>query len=548
MTDAHDPRITLLRAGAASRAAGRSGSWTLPPDLREEAARRTRAVALLYAIAYFLIGMLPLLVTAEGRTLLFSRTIHWLPATVSIADALALAWLVGHPKVPASVKLLAGLAFEVLGSYGIAAAEYHDIESPIMYRDYGTGDFGLSWVSVWVLLFTIVVPAPPRIALSAAALSLAAVPVMYAVGGNVALTPYGYFMRLVFPYMIVLLMAYVGSRVVYRLGAAVREAREMGSYRLVERLGKGGMGEVWRAQHRLLARPAAIKLIRPEVLGAEDPTTRDLLVRRFEREAQATARLRSPHTMELYDFGVADDGTFYYVMELLDGFDLDKLVERFGPVPPERAVHFLRQICASLGEAHEMGLIHRDVKPANLYACRYGRDVDFMKVLDFGLVKHHRGPDEDDKLTAAHMSPGGTPAFMSPEQALGEGEVDARSDLYALGCVAYWLLTGTLVFRGTTVLETIVMHASREPDPPSRRTTRPIPPDLEAIVLACLEKDPTKRPQTADELTAMLSSARVGEEWTQEKARKWWDANRSRRAEAPAPEKAMEAVEQVGRG
>jgi serine/threonine-protein kinase len=522
MADAHDPRITLLRAGAAPPTSGWPGTWTLPSDLREEAARRTRAVALLYAAAYFLIGILPLLISDEGRTLFLSRTIHWLPATVSIADALALAWLVSHPRVPASVKILAGLAFEVLGSYGIAAAEYHDIQTPIMYADYGVGDFGLSWVSVWVLLFTIVVPARPRIALTAAALSLTAVPVMYAVGHNVALTPYGFFLRLVFPYMVVLLMAYVGSRVVYRLGAAVHEAREMGSYRLVQRLGKGGMGEVWRAQHRLLARPAAIKLIRPEVLGAEDQATRDLLVRRFEREAQATARLRSPHTMELYDFGVADDGTFYYVMELLDGFDLDRLVERFGPVPPARAVHFLRQICASLGEAHEIDLIHRDVKPANLYACRYGRDVDFIKVLDFGLVKHHRGADADDTLTAANMSPGGTPAFMAPEQALGEGEVDARSDLYALGCVAYWLLTGTLVFRGATALETIVMHASREPEPPSRRTTRPIPPDLEAIVLACLAKDPAKRPQTADELAAMLSAAGVGEEWTQARAREWW--------------------------
>ena len=361
MADAHESKIGLLRTGPAMRTGGRTGSWTLPPDLREEAVRRTRAVALLYATAYFLIGMLPLLVTTEGRTLLFSRPIHWLPATVSIADALALAWLVGHPRISPNVKLFAGLAFEVLGSFGIAAAEYHDIASPIIYRDYGLGDFGLSWVSVWVLLFTIVVPAPPGIALPAAALSVTAVPVMYALGDNVALTSGQFFQRLVFPYLVVLLMAYVGSRVVYRLGAAVREAREMGSYRLVERLGKGGMGEVWRAQHRLLARPAAIKLIRPEVLGAEDPATRDLLVRRFEREAQATAQLRSPHTMELYDFGVADDGTFYYVMELLDGFDLDKLVERFGPVPPARAVQFLRQVCASLGEAHEAGLINRDV-------------------------------------------------------------------------------------------------------------------------------------------------------------------------------------------
>jgi serine/threonine protein kinase len=334
------------------------------------------------------------------------------------------------------------------------------------------------------------------------------------------------FFILIFPYLTVLLMAYTGSRVVYRLGAAVSKAREMGSYRLVEQLGQGGMGEVWRAQHRMLARPAAIKLIRPEMLGLKGPDGGELLQRRFEREAQATALMRSSHTMELYDFGVAEDGTFYYVMELLDGFDLDRLVERFGPVPAERAVHFLRQMCSSLAEAHEAGLIHRDVKPANVYACRYGREVDFIKVLDFGLVKQDRSTtDGSHKLTAGDVA-GGTPAFMSPEQALGDDQVDARSDLYAVGCVAYWLLTGTLVFKGQSPMETIVMHVNREPDPPSRRTELPIPAELEAIVLSCLAKDPGARPQSADELAARLSAVPVEREWTTARAREWWDQNR----------------------
>jgi hypothetical protein len=534
----HDPKVTFLRAGVPSRSTGRTTSWTLPPDLREEAVRRVRAVALLYAAVYFLMGIMPPLLTAEGRALFVSRAIHWLPGTVSIADALLLAWLVRSPRFSPAVKVYAGLAFQVLGSYGIAAAEYHDIQSPIMYREYGAGTFGLSWVTVWVLLFSVVVPAPPRLALLSATLSLSAVPVMYALGDNVALAPGDFFLRLVLPGLGVLLMSYVGSRVVYGLGTAVSKAREMGSYRLVERLGKGGMGEVWRAQHRMLARPAAIKLIRPEVLGAEDPGTRELLLRRFEREAQATAQMRSPHTLALYDFGAADDGTFYYVMELLDGFDLSALVERFGPVPPGRAVHFLRQVCASLAEAHEAGLIHRDVKPANLYVCHYGREVDFIKVLDFGLVKHDRADAADgaaEQLTAAHMSPGGTPAFMAPEQALGEGPVDARSDLYAVGCVAYWLLTGSLVFKGVTPVETMVMHVSREPEPPSRRTTRPIPADLESIVLACLSKDPAARPQTADELAARLRETRLEGEWTRDHARAWWEANVSPPSAAPAP-------------
>jgi serine/threonine-protein kinase len=226
---------------------------------------------------------------------------------------------------------------------------------------------------------------------------------------------------------------------------------------------------------------------------------------------------------------MADDGTFYYVMELLDGFDLDELVVRFGPVPAERAIHLLRQICASLGEAHEAGLIHRDVKPANVYLCRYGREVDFIKVLDFGLVKRGgAGSDGEqlDKLTAADMTPGGTPAFMSPEQALGEGAVDARTDIYAVGCVAYWLLTGTLVFKGTTPMETIVMHVNRAPEPPSRRSTLPIPGELEQLVLACLAKNPDERPQSADQLAMRLASLPMAETWTPLRAREWWDEHR----------------------
>jgi eukaryotic-like serine/threonine-protein kinase len=395
-----------------------------------------------------------------------------------------------------------------------------------MYR-MGAGDFGLSWVAVWVMLFTVVVPTQPRLAVLTAALSLSSIPVMYALGGNVSRHPVEFFFSLIFPYLVVLIMAYAGSRVVYGLGAAVTKARELGSYRLVERLGQGGMGEVWRAKHRMLARPAAIKLIRPEVLGAKDPAARDMLLRRFEREAQTTALMRSSHTMELYDFGMTEEGTFYYVMELLDGFNLDELVERFGPVPAERAVHFLRQVCASLAEAHDAGLIHRDVKPANLYVCRYGREVDFIKVLDFGLVKPGRTPEPDaDKLTGADMSPGGTPAFMSPEQALGDGEMDGRSDIYALGCVAYWLLTGSLVFKGSTPMETIVLHVNREPEPPSRRTSLLIPADLEKIVLACLAKDPADRPQSADELARRLASIRMPEEWTAARARAWRQVNR----------------------
>jgi hypothetical protein len=540
-----DSRTTLIRADSAPSDSGRrTSSWTLPPDLLAEAVGRLRASALLYALAYFLAAFLPPLVVAERRAMLAANPGHWIPRVLSVGVALTLAWLAGRREIPARLKLYAGLGFEVLGSLGIAVVEYQHITAPIRQGAMGTAGFGLSWVAAFVLLFSVVVPMPPAVTLLSTALSVATVPLVYAagvaLGVNLPLEPGEFFFALVFPYFIIIVMAYVGSRIVYRLGAAVREAREMGSYRLVERLGTGGMGEVWRAQHRMLARPAAIKLIRPEVLGVRDPGSRDLLLRRFEREAQATALMSSAHTLALYDFGVTDDGTFYYVSELLDGFDLDLLVRRFGPVPAERAVYFLRQVCASLAEAHEAGLIHRDIKPANVYACRYGREVDFIKVLDFGLVKR-RPPEADPGELTAQEGPSGTPAFMSPEQALGDARVDARSDLYAVGGVAYWLLTGTLVFKGGTPMETLVMHVHREPEPPSHRTELAIPPELEAIVLDCLSKDPGGRPQTADQLVERLAAVPLAQEWNDSRAGEWWDRHR------PAGDRLVRVLEEAVR-
>jgi hypothetical protein len=517
---------TLLGPGLPSSPGPSTSGWTLPPDLQSEAIRRVRMVAWLYAAAYFLAGPFTSLLTERNRALYLSLPELWLPAACSIGGALAVGVITGRAGIPERVRTIAGLVLEVLGSLGIAAAEYHHITSGIRYGVYGEGGFGLSWVAVWVMLFSVVVPAPARVALLSAAVSLAMVPATYAVnialGRNLPLTGESFFFNLVFPYLIVLLMAYVGARVVSRLGAAVRQARELGSYRLVERLGRGGMGEVWRAEHRLLARPAAIKLIRPEVLGGTDLEARRTLVRRFEREAQATAMMRSRHTIVLYDFGVTDDGTFYHVMELLQGFDLHALVRQFGPIPAERAVYLLRQVCDSLGEAHEAGLIHRDIKPANVYSCRQGRDVDVIKVLDFGLVKHLSPVEPGADLRTAGDLGGGTPAFMAPEQALGEDRVDGRSDLYAVGCLAYWLVTGTLVFEGATPLETIVMHVHAQPDLPSRRTELPIPAELETLILTCLSKDPAARPQSADELAARLAAVPLAQPWTAERARSWW--------------------------
>jgi DNA-binding NtrC family response regulator len=296
------------------------------------------------------------------------------------------------------------------------------------------------------------------------------------------------------------------------------ERLAVGSYRLVSRLGSGGMGEVWLGRHRLLARPAAVKLIR------HDPrpgNARDDLVRRFQREAQVTAELRSPHTVQLYDFGVNDSGSFYYVMELLDGLDLNQIVTRFGPQPAERVAMLLGQACRSLSEAHGLGLVHRDIKPANLFVACLGSEYDYLKVLDFGIVKHR--PGQEAMLLTAQGMVHGTPAFMAPEIAVGETEVDGRADLYAIACVAYWALTGHLVFAAKTPEQMLLHHARTVPVPPSQVSELAIPRAIDEIVMRCLAKNPDDRPASALDLAADLGAVAFDRPWTQERAREWWE-------------------------
>jgi eukaryotic-like serine/threonine-protein kinase len=300
---------------------------------------------------------------------------------------------------------------------------------------------------------------------------------------------------------------------------AQQQARKVGSYYLEEQLGTGGMGEVWRARHHLLARRAAIKLIRPEGLGGDARSQRVALTR-FEREAQSTASLRSPHTINLYDFGVSDTGAFYYVMELLVGRDMQSLVRDFGPLPPERVLYLLEQVCESLAEAHAAGLVHRDIKPSNIYVCRVGLHHDFVKVLDFGIAKDHRS-DGDTLITIQHHVVG-TPAYIAPEAVLGDSPVDCRADIYALGCVAYYLVTGQRVFEDASLMQVMIHHLQDAPVPPSQRTELPVPPDLDALILHCLEKKPEQRPQDVDALLRLIRNCRVGAAWDRDRAREWW--------------------------
>jgi hypothetical protein len=318
-------------------------------------------------------------------------------------------------------------------------------------------------------------------------------------------------------------IAVFGSYKIRELHEKAFEAQKLGRYRLQKLLGAGGMGEVYLAEHLLLRRPCAIKLIRPAQAG--DPKT----LRRFEREVQTTATLTHPNTVEIYDYGHTEDGTFYYVMEYLPGLSLDDLVERHGPVPPERAVHLLRQVCQALREAHAVGLIHRDIKPGNIIACERGKVYDVAKLLDFGLVRHAVLGDWDARLTAEGVV-SGSPGYLSPEQALGKPEVDARCDLYSLGGVAYHLVTGRLPFERPTLMEMLLAHA-RDPVVPVREVRADVPADLAAVIMRCLEKDPGQRFPDAESLEKALAACQCAGRWTQDRAAEWW---RKQARELPA--------------
>jgi serine/threonine-protein kinase len=381
----------------------------------------------------------------------------------------------------------------------------------------------ITWTAPVILMFAALMPAPPWKMLLAGLLAATMDPLGMIVAqaqGAYEFGPLRNAFLMHYPSYLLVGVAGVISQVVNRLGRQVAREREMGSYRLGEPLGSGGMGEVYRAKHRMLARPAAIKLIHPQVLASQDRKSAGLAVARFHREAEAAAQLRSPHTVELYDFGETEDGTLYFVMELLEGMDLETLVRREGPLPQERVIHILRQVCESLDEAHLSGLVHRDIKPANIHLGRVGRRHDFVKVLDFGLVKSVQPAGQEEAMaTAAGLTPG-TPAYMAPELALGD-PCDGRADLYALGCVAYYLLTGRLVFEATRGLQLIAKHIQEAPVPPSERTELEVAPELDRVVLACLAKRPEDRPASAVELDRMLAEIEVGP-WSEEEATRWW--------------------------
>jgi serine/threonine-protein kinase len=303
-----------------------------------------------------------------------------------------------------------------------------------------------------------------------------------------------------------------GVHTIGRLRTEAYQARQIGQYRLKKRLGGGGMGEVYLAEHLLLKRPCAIKLIRPDKAG--DPQA----LARFEREVQETARLTHWNSIDIYDYGRAADGTFYYVMEYLPGMNLEQLVQMHGPLPAGRVIHLLTQVCDALSEAHQHGLVHRDIKPANIFAAKLGGVYDVAKLLDFGLVKPS-GPASAPTLTQEGMV-AGSPLYMSPEQATGES-VDARSDIYSLGLVAFDLLTGRPPFESDKAIKVLLAHVNEPPPLPSQ-LNEAVPHDLEEVVLRCLEKDPELRFQSVEALRQALEDCAAAGSWNREMAAAWW--------------------------
>jgi eukaryotic-like serine/threonine-protein kinase len=388
----------------------------------------------------------------------------------------------------------------------------------------------ISWVGPLLLMFAAIMPTTPGKTLVAGLFAASMNPLGMLIAkarGHWDFGPNINVLVMHYPDYLLVGVAVAISHVFTRLGEQVSRAREMGAYRLGELLGSGGMGEVYRATHRMLARPAAIKLIRHELMAHGNDERAQLTIARFRREAEVAANLRSPHTVALYDFGVSEDQTLYLVMELLDGLDLEALIRKHGPLPANRVIYLLTQVCASLEEAHASGLVHRDIKPANIHVGCLGLKHDFVKVLDFGLVKTMDAAANSQTLRTAEGQMPGTPAYMAPELAL-DANIDGRADLYALGCVAYFALTGSLVFEASSALQMLTKQLHEPPCAPSQKAQLAVPPALDAVVLTCLAKDPADRPPTAAALAASLAAIEL-EPWTESDARAWWEA----RAGAP---------------
>lgn len=498
-------RIGFERAGTAKKA-------EMPSDVAGMAARRVGLAGLTFSACYLAFEILYQLTRVEAVEHL--KPFFLVNSINGILSGLAMYWASRKWKAEPEFVLKLGLIFQVVSSLQIGIAE-----GALPFTD-DLLIHGHSAIAMWIGMFALMAPAQYRQAVVAALLSAAMAPVGILLNvwlrGNPIPPVQVWVIWSAAPFMMAVVGTWV-ARWVYELGRELEEARELGSYQLIEPVGHGGMGEVWKAKHRFLAREAAVKLI-----GKKFAST-SLQKKRFEREARVIARLECPHTVSIFDFGTTPGGELYFAMELIRGLNLDQLVQRFGPQPPERVKHVWEGVLKSLDEAHRAGLTHRDIKPSNILLARLGLEHDFVKVVDFGLVKA-RGGDEQTQLTMQDTTVG-TPAYMAPELAEGdEAKVDGRADLYAMGCVAYFLLTGKTVFEGPTPMAMILKHIQEPVVRPSERCELPVPAELEELVMWCLEKKPEARPQSSRELLEKMEALKL-EPWCGVERQRWWQTH-----------------------
>lgn len=516
------------KAGASNRPRGRSTTLQMPSELQP--GRDMSLLAIMMAVGFLLAAcwydVIPMFIDTAAWRGARATTALRLPYEWGMVILSVTIWWVNRKRsiTPRRATQLAAL-LQVSACLVIAIPL-----GPVPAGVESARNHGISWVCVLIVIYPLMIPGTARYHMGIA-LACASFWPLYQLGlllgrGSAAMHHLGFILDYsVPPYLcvgIVMVMARVMGqmreaveRAAQEAVAARRLAREMGCYSLRKRLGRGGMGEVWQAEHRMLARPAAIKLIHLDQVKTGS-TTEEMLLQRFEQEARATAHLRSQHTVELYDYGRTEEGAFYYVMEMLDGVDLEDLVTRYGAQPPARVIHILAQACLSLEEAHRQQFIHRDIKPSNIFLCRQGTELDVVKVLDFGLVQH--GVEGTGNKTRYLM---GTPAYMAPESMTAHQPIDHRSDLYSLGCVAYRLLTGEPVFKADRVEDFTEAHLHRAPPALVIRNGDP-DPKLEALVMSCLSKDPNQRPASASALREQLQHCARHYPWDDASRHRWW--------------------------
>lgn len=507
---------TLARVPTPVTGSATDQSRRLPPKLVDDAAKRIAWLAMVVVFMFPLVQLFQYISQPQLAGVL-GTPVNRLASLAVVLMAVAIAALQRYKLALPSTILAVGMLFEVAVAFCIALIETTMPFSP------NQPVLGISSIGPWIVATGVFIPNRPAWTLLTALAAASTWPLAYAINSTrLSFPPVPFGQLMVWPFFNYLfgILAYLIGRRTYGMTIAAQTAVELGSYRLVAPIGEGGMGEVWRASHQMLARAAAIKLIRLQAV-ANSARQADLSAKRFQREANVIAGLQSPHTVYLYDFGISREGRFYYVMELLDGISLQTLVSTFGPQPASRVLPILIQICDSLEEAHRQGLVHRDLKPSNAMLCKVGLSYDFIKVLDFGLAKTVAGDDAVRTQLTMEGVATGTPGYISPEVAMGEAAIDGRADLYALGCVAYFLLTGTLVFTDPNPMTMALKHVQAEPDPPSQRTELPIPADVERIVMHCLAKSPADRPASAADVAERLAACTVSK-WTSTDAERWW--------------------------